>query len=153
MCCGAASHLVIQVKQSMPASLFREVPNSCSLISGKPGRRVDEASDDHRETRYWCDAIRKEGYGDLEYATLGPWVRTAEGSEASESSGLPRARAETGSIRKKCRERAARHDRFSSGIEGPRPRYPDGAAERVLRCVRPDQVEAIRCGSGGYRRR
>ena len=109
------SRLVLQVKQSSPAGLFREIRNGCSLIFfGKLGRRVDNASDNHRETRYWCAAIGKEGHSDLEYTTLDPWVRPAEGIEANERSGLPGARAETGPIRKKCRERAARHDRFSA---------------------------------------
>jgi len=145
------SRLVLQVKQSSPAGLFREIRNGCSLIFfGKPGRRVDNASDNHRETRYWCAAIGKEGHSDLEYTTLDPWVRPAEGIEANERSGLPGARAETGPIRKKCRERAARHDRFSAGIEGPGPGHPDGAAEKVLRCVRRTQAEAVRGTAGGY---
>src|SRR5258708_567128 len=107
MRCGFILRLVIKVKQSMPAGLFREVPDSCSLISGKPGRRVDTASDGHRETLYGRGAIRKEGHGDLEKPTLGPWIRPPEGSEASERSSLPGARVDTGPIRKKCRERAA----------------------------------------------
>src|SRR5712692_684575 len=153
MCCGSASRLVIQVKQSIPVGLFREVPNSCSLISGKPGRCIDAASDAHRETGYWRAALGKEGHSDLEYTTLCAWVRPPEGNEANECSGLPGARVETGPIRKKCRVRAARRDRITAGIEGPGPGHPDGAAELVLRCIWGNQIEAVHRAAGGCRRR
>src|SRR5438445_3186528 len=134
------SRLVLQVKQGSPAGLFREVRNSCSLIFfGKPGRRVDNASDAHRKTRYGCAAIGKERHSDLEYTTLDPRVRPAKCPEATERSGLPGARVDTRPIRKKCRERAARYNRAGVGVEAPGPGHPDGAAERVLCCVRRTQ--------------